>query len=219
MVKLTYKEFHRKRNRILCSKNSNVVLKYLTIANINEIINDGEDYIELFLDIQKKESHLSLLPREIWETILLKKYEIDEQHNLNLILMFDKMITSELSSLQQNNLYKLNLYDFSRELIIQNHDKHDYKIELGIIRMDMGHYLKCCYDKQYKKFFFRLCGGDHYNYISNEKIGLTLNKCEDYDKYLYSYTELLDILIKHSTGCLDFDKEYNIKENILQCNM
>lgn len=213
----SYKEINYKINKVIYSRNSNIVFNLLPFGK--DFYQSNEDYIQLFLDIQK-EAKISALPRELWEYILELKYNCYNQEDLSILLMFDKMITTELDSSVVNRLYTLTLYDFSSELISHNTNLSEYKLELGIIQMDMGYFLKCCYDKIYKKFFFRLCGGDYYNYIANEEASKTLNKLNNYKKYLYSYNEFLQILEKHYIGCcIHCDKPYNLKKHVLQFNM
>lgn len=217
MSNLTYKKIDSILKRVSAACNSNSAFNLLPFGK--DFYQSNEDYIQLFLDIQKEEK-ISALPRELWEYILELKYNSDNQHDFNIILMFNKMITSEINSMQINRLYTLKLYDFSSELISHNDNKKDYKIDIGIIQMDMGYYLKCCYDKIYKQFFFRLCGGDYHNYVANEDNSLILNTLYKYENYLFSYKQLIDILIKHKESCcVECEMSYNITQHVLQCNM
>lgn len=117
------------------------------------------------------------------------KYNNNYKEDMNLLLIFNWMIIK--------NHFKVtrHFYDFKNELPHHNCNVKEYYLNLGIIYMSLGYYIKICFDKKYRKFFFMLSGIFYYN--NDPELFKKYNKLNEYEyykQYLFSYNKLINIL-------------------------
>lgn len=191
---------------------------YNEILEYKKYYKNNETYIQLLMNLQEQQKNKlngCILPKELWMYILELKYNNDNNHDMNLLLMFNTIILYKSIDIYKK-LYDLELYNKGNFYIINGavDAVGDYKIKIGYIYICGCYDIILCYDKKYRKFFFIL-NNFWNNNGDNDYVISILNTFKQYTLYLYSYNEIINILQKykkyHCENCvIDYSNHTSI---------